>query len=91
MLNAKVVLNYLDVWRAQLGKGILVTPTIKEIFDGKFELLNNMNVEVIQHFVDLLQRDKAPQYIDFLMSVCVSPEPLATWEPLRPVTQFTVP
>ena len=77
LANAKVVLNYLDVWRAQLGKGILVTPTIKEIFDGKFELLNNMNVEVIQHFVDLLQRDKAPQYIDFLMSVCVSPEPLA--------------
>ena len=63
--------GFLAVFRSQLGKGILVTPTVKEIFENKRELLNQISPDVVNHFVDLLQKDKAPQYIDFLMSVCV--------------------
>ncbi len=77
LVNSKLILNHLDVWRSQLGKGILVTPTIKEIFEGKFELLNSISVDVIRHFVELLKKEKAPQYIDFLMNICISPEPVA--------------
>jgi hypothetical protein len=77
LVNSKLILNHLDVWRSQLGRGILVTPTIKEIFEGKFELLNNISVDVIRHFVELLKKEKAPQYIDFLMNICISPDPLA--------------
>ena len=57
--------------RSHLGRGILCTPTIKEIFTGKRELLNLINEDLLDHFVELLKKDKAPQYIDFLMSVCV--------------------
>jgi hypothetical protein len=70
-------------YRSQLGKGILVTPTIKEIFSGKRELLNALPQCLVDHYGDLLMNEaKAPQYIDFLMSICTcgpesKPEPLS--------------
>ena len=75
--NARALHKHLDTLRKHLGKGILVTPTIKEIFAGKRELLILITEEVIDHFIHLLKVDKAPQYIDFLMSICTCPEPLA--------------
>ena len=71
LVNSKALYKHLHVIRSHLGKGILCTPTIKEIFTGKRELLNLIDEDIIDHFVNLLQKDKAPQYIDFLMSICV--------------------
>jgi len=52
------------------------------MFTGKRELLNRIEPSLVQHFVELLKKDKAPQYIDFLMSICMlgtdtKPEPLS--------------
>ena len=44
LANSKIVLAHLDVFRAQLGKGILVTPTLKEIYENKRSLLNTIQV-----------------------------------------------
>ena len=81
LTNAKAIVAHLDVFRSQLGKGILVTPTIKEVYTGKRELLNEITPDLVDHFVDLIKKDKLPQYIDFLMSICISgsensPEPI---------------
>ena len=70
-VNSKALYGHLAVYRSHLGKGILCTPTIKEIFAGERELLNLITVDIIDQFVLLLKEDKAPQYIDFLMSICV--------------------
>ena len=74
--NAKEVYKHLGSFRKHLGRGVLVTPTVKEIFAGKRELINLINQDLVNHFMSLLEVDKAPQYIDFLMSVCTCPEPL---------------
>ena len=71
LVNSRALYAHLRVLRSHLGKGILCTPTIKEIFAGKREMLNHVDEELIDHFVELLQKDKAPQYIDFLMSLCI--------------------
>jgi hypothetical protein len=71
LVNSKALYQYLTCIRAHLGKGILCTPTIKEMFAGKRELLNRVNEDIIDHFTDLLKKDKAPQYVDFLMSICI--------------------
>ena len=77
MRNSKILYKHLGALRRHLGKGILATPTIREVFAGKRELLNLVNDDLIDNFVDLLKKDKAPQYIDFLMSICTCPEPFA--------------
>jgi len=81
MVNSKLLLEYLPLFRAQLGKGILVTPTLKEIFHNKRPLLNAMPPEVISDFLRLLRKEKAPQYIDFLMNICTS-GPISQLEPV---------
>ena len=55
---------------------------MKEIFDGKRELLNAVSPGLVKHYADLLKANKEPQYIDFLMSICLcgseaKPEPLS--------------
>ena len=82
LTNARIIACHVAVFRSHLGKGMLVTPTIKEIYTGKRELLNEIKPDLVAHFVDLIRKEKLPQYIDFLMSICVSgpdshPEPIA--------------
>jgi hypothetical protein len=73
--NSKDLYEHVKVFRSHLGKGVLVTPTLKEIFAGKRDLIKLIDVGLVNHFVELLQQEKAPQYIDFLMSVCTCPDP----------------
>lgn len=85
LLNCeREAVRLIHVWRgrSQLGKGILITPTVKEIFNGKRELLNAVSPTLVEHFAGLLKVNKEPQYIDFLMSICLcgsesKPEPLS--------------
>ena len=73
--NSRVLYTHLNLFRSHLGRGVLVTPTLKEIFAGKRELIKLIDKSLIDQFIQLLLKDKAPQYIDFLMSVCTCPEP----------------
>ena len=82
---SRSLMKHIPVFRSQLGRGILITPTITEIFENKRELLNRITPDLVNHYVDLLQKEKAPQYIDFLMNICIitspsdggKPEPLS--------------
>jgi len=53
--NAKEEYKYLNIFRSHLGKGVLVTPTIKEIFAGKRELIKQINHGLVDQFVELLK------------------------------------
>ena len=55
LVNSRALYAHLPVLRSHLGKGILCTPTIKEIFAGKRELLGLIDADLIDHFVALLQ------------------------------------
>ena len=82
---SRSLMKHIPVFRSQLGRGILITPTIKEIFENKRELLNQITPDLVNHYADLLQTEKAPQYVDFLMNICIitspsdggKPEPLS--------------
>ena len=84
-VNSKSVFQYVGAMRSQLGKGILVTPTIKEIFANKRDLLQKIDADIVDNFIRLLQKDKEPQYIDFLMSVCTIGSSSSTLEPVAKV------
>jgi len=68
--NSHIMFKYLPIIRQQLGKGIQVTATLKELFFNKRSLLQTIDADIVDQFVRLLHQDKEPQYIDFLMSVC---------------------
>lgn len=74
--NARLLFEHLSVLRSQLGKGILVTPTLSELFMGKRTLLEAIQPDFVQQIVNLLHLDRGPQYIEFLMQICASPEPI---------------
>ena len=67
--NASLLVEDLSVLRAQLGKGILVTPTLREIFVGNRPLLDSISKDFILQIIALLP-SRQPQYVDFLMSIC---------------------
>ena len=64
LVNSRTLYFHLPVLRSHLGKGILCTPTIKEIFAGKREMLNKIDVDLIDHFVALLQAQILKRALD---------------------------
>lgn len=58
LANSKLLFEFLPAIRRQLGKGILITPTIKEIFLRKRELLNHISSDLIDDFISLLKVEK---------------------------------
>lgn len=68
--NAIELHNYVGVIRAHQGKGLSATVTLKELYMGKRFLLQKIQPDLVRLFVRLLQEERDPRYIDFLMSVC---------------------
>jgi hypothetical protein len=90
LVNSTILFSHLQVLRAQLGKGGLqVSPVIKEMFLDKPSLLNIMPADVITDFIELLCKQRAPQYIDFLMNV-ITWGPVSQLEPVVRVQMLVI-
>lgn len=90
LVNSTILFSHLHVLRAQLGKGGLqVSAVIKEIFLDKPSLLNIMPADVITDVIELLCKERAPQYIDFLMNV-VTWGPVSQLEPIVRVQMLVI-
>jgi len=90
LVNSRALHKHVPVFRQQLGKGILISPTLREIFVNKRELLRSIDYGLMNQFVELLMQDLAPQYIDFIMSVCVCSDSMGEIEPVASVQALVI-
>lgn len=70
--NALALQKHVTTIRRHLGCGLSCTTTLKEIFVDKRKLLARIEKDLIFQFMDLLQNEKHPRYIDFLLSICTA-------------------
>ena len=75
--NAWELFAHLPLIRTHLGKGLSSNVTLKEMYLGNRRLLGTLKGADVEHFMQLLLQDRNPQYIDFLLSICIcDDEPL---------------
>ena len=68
--GGKRVFAFLDVIFGHLGFGFAAMHVLKELFCENQELINKISRSFIQKMVFLLQDDRDPRFVDFLISVC---------------------
>eukprot|EP00960_Hanusia_phi_P036737 752497-Hanusia_phi.AAC.1 len=68
--NAQLVYTRIEMLKDQLGKGVSATVSIKEIFFEKRRMLNLIRPHDVKIFMEMLQKERDPRHIDFLVSIC---------------------